>query len=170
MEFFKIKRDIPFMRYGKLTTTISLITFIFAILSLAFKGLNLGIDFTGGMLIEVSYPQPANLDEIRKTLEEQEVAEVAVQSFGTSKDVLIRVPLKGEANSTKMSEQLFSALKAQDAAAELRRVEFVGPHVRVLPMGIHLKRARRCSGHFRIFGKRVGGSIRPSPRKLPQDA
>jgi len=129
MEFFKIKRDIPFMRYGKLTTTISLITFIFAILSLAFKGLNLGIDFTGGMLIEVSYPQPANLDEIRKTLEEQEVAEVAVQSFGTSKDVLIRVPLKGEANSTKMSEQLFSALKAQDAAAELRRVEFVGPQV-----------------------------------------
>jgi preprotein translocase subunit SecF len=130
MEFFKIKRDIPFMRYGKLTTTISLITFIFAILSLGFKGLNLGIDFTGGMLIEVSYPQPANLDAIRKTLEEQEVAEVAVQSFGTSKDVLIRVPLKGETNSTtKMSEQLFSALKAQDSAAELRRVEFVGPQV-----------------------------------------
>jgi preprotein translocase subunit SecF len=129
MEFFKIKRDIPFMKYGRLTTTISLITFIFAILSLGFKGLNLGIDFTGGMLIEVSYPQPANLDAIRKTLEEQEVAEVAVQSFGTSKDVLIRVPLKGETNSAKLSEQLFSALKAQDSAAELRRVEFVGPQV-----------------------------------------
>ncbi|HYE37164.1 protein translocase subunit SecF [Methylocaldum sp.] len=129
MEFFKIKHDIPFMKYGKLTTTISLVTFIFAILALGFKGLNLGIDFTGGMLIEVSYPQPANLDAIRKTLEAEEVAEVAVQSFGTSKDVLIRVPLKGETNSTKLSEQVFSALKAQDSAAELRRVEFVGPQV-----------------------------------------
>jgi preprotein translocase subunit SecF len=129
MEFFKFKRDIPFMRYGKLTTTISLITFIFAVLSLGFKGLNLGIDFTGGMLIEVSYPQPADLDGIRKTLEEQEVTEVAVQSFGTSRDVLIRVPVKGETNSTKLSEQLFSALKAQDTSAELRRVEFVGPQV-----------------------------------------
>jgi len=129
MEFFKIKHDIPFMKYGKLTTTVSLITFIFAVLSLGFKGLNLGIDFTGGMLIEVSYPQPANLDAIRKTLESQEVAEVAVQSFGTSKDVLIRVPLKGETNGAKLSEQLFSALKSQDSAADLRRVEFVGPQV-----------------------------------------
>ncbi|MGX2039708.1 protein translocase subunit SecF [Methylocaldum sp. MU1018] len=129
MEFFKIKRDIPFMKYGRLTTTISLITFIFAVLSLGFKGLNLGIDFTGGMLIEVSYPQPANLDAIRKTLETQEMAEVAVQSFGTSRDVLIRVPLKGETNSTKLSEQVFSSLKAQDSTAELRRVEFVGPQV-----------------------------------------
>lgn len=129
MEFFKIKRDIPFMRYGKFTTTISLITFIFAIFSLGFKGLNLGIDFTGGMLIEVSYPQPADLNTIRKTLEEQQVAELAVQSFGTSKDVLIRVPLKGETDSTQLREQLFSALKAQDSAVELRRVEFVGPQV-----------------------------------------
>jgi preprotein translocase subunit SecF len=129
MEFFKIKRDIPFMKYGKLTTAISLVTFIFAILSLGFKGLNLGIDFTGGMLIEVSYPQPADLNAIRETLEKQEVAEVAVQSFGTSKDVLIRVPLKAEINSTQLSEQLFSALKAQNSDAELHRVEFVGPQV-----------------------------------------
>ncbi len=129
MEFFKIKRDIPFMKYGTLTTTISLVTFILAVLALGFRGLNLGIDFTGGMLIEVSYAQPADLDAIRKTLEAQEMAEVAVQSFGTSKDVLIRLPLKGEINGAKLSEQVISSLKAQDASAELRRVEFVGPQV-----------------------------------------
>jgi preprotein translocase subunit SecF len=129
MEFFKIKHDIPFMKYGKLTTAISLVTFILAVLALAFKGLNLGIDFTGGMLMEVSYAQPADLESIRKTLEAQEMAEVTVQNFGTSKDVLIRTPLKGEGNGGKLSEQLFSSLKAQDATAELRRVEFVGPQV-----------------------------------------
>lgn len=130
MEFFKIKHDIPFMKYGKVTTTISLVTFILAILALGFKGLNLGIDFTGGMLMEVSYAQPANLEAIRETLEAQEMAEVTVQNFGTSRDVLIRTPLKGEeANGGKLSERLFASLKAKDASAELRRVEFVGPQV-----------------------------------------
>jgi preprotein translocase subunit SecF len=129
MEFFKIKHDIPFMKYGRLTTAISLATFIFAVLALSFKGLNLGIDFTGGMLMEVSYSQPADLESIRETLEGPEMSEVAVQSFGTSKDVLIRIPLKGEVNGAQLSEQVLSSLKAQNAAAELRRVEFVGPQV-----------------------------------------
>jgi preprotein translocase subunit SecF len=130
MEFFKIKHDIPFMKYGKVTTTISLVTFILAVLALGFKGLNLGIDFTGGMLMEVSYAQPANLEAIRETLEAQEMAEVTVQNFGTSRDVLIRTPFKGEeANGGKLSERLFASLKAKDASAELRRVEFVGPQV-----------------------------------------
>lgn len=95
MEFFKIKGDIPFMRYGKVTTAISLITFVLAVLALIFKGLNLGIDFTGGMLIEVSYAKPADLEGIRQTLEGQGMAEVSVQNFGTSKDVLVRLPVKG---------------------------------------------------------------------------
>lgn len=131
MEFFKIKRDIPFMKYGKITTAISLVTFILAVLALGFKGLNLGIDFTGGMLMEVSYAQPADLDAIRKTLEAQEMAEVTVQNFGTSRDVLIRAPIKGEqeASGSKLSDRMFASLKAQDASAELRRVEFVGPQV-----------------------------------------
>jgi preprotein translocase subunit SecF len=129
MEFFKIKRDIPFMKYGTITTTISLVTFFLAVLALGFKGLNLGIDFTGGMLIEVSYSQPAEIETIRKTLEAQEMAEVAVQSFGTSRDVLIRVPLKEGINAARLSEDIFSTLKAQNASAELRRVEFVGPQV-----------------------------------------
>ena len=130
MEFFKISRDIPFMKYGRITTAISLATFILAVLALIFRGLNLGIDFTGGMLMEVSYSQPANLETVRSTLEAEKISEIAVQSFGTSRDVLIRVPLKGaEVNGAKLSEQVFSSLKRQDAAAELRRVEFVGPQV-----------------------------------------
>ncbi|UZR30487.1 protein translocase subunit SecF [Methylococcus mesophilus] len=128
MEFFKIKRDIPFMRYGRLTTTISLVTFILAVLALGFKGLNLGIDFTGGILMEVRYAQPADLEAIRKTLEEQQIAEAAVQNFGTSRDVLIRLPLQ-EDTGARQSDQIFSALKAQDGTAELKRVEFVGPQV-----------------------------------------
>lgn len=128
MEFFKIKHDIPFMRYGKLTTTISLVTFILAILALGFKGLNLGVDFTGGILMEVRYAQTADLEAIRKTLEEQQIAEAAVQNFGTSRDVLIRLPLQADTGA-KQSDQIFSALKTQDGTAELKRVEFVGPQV-----------------------------------------
>jgi preprotein translocase subunit SecF len=129
VEFFKIKRNIPFMRYGMLTTTISLVTFILAILALSLRGLNLGIDFTGGMLMEVSYSQPANIDTIRTTLEQQQISEIAVQTFGTTKEVLIRLPLKENMNGSKLSNQVFEALKAQDATAQLRRVEFVGPQV-----------------------------------------
>ncbi|MDD2770070.1 MAG: protein translocase subunit SecF [Methylococcus sp.] len=128
MEFFKIKHDIPFMRYGKLTTAISLVTFILAVLALGFKGLNLGVDFTGGILMEVRYAQTADLEAIRKTLEEQQIAEAAVQNFGTSRDVLIRLPLQVDTGA-KQSDQIFSALKAQDGTAELKRVEFVGPQV-----------------------------------------
>ncbi|TAN47454.1 MAG: protein translocase subunit SecF [Methylococcaceae bacterium] len=129
MEFFKITRDIPFMSYGKLTTSISLLTFVFAILALGFKGLNLGVDFTGGTLIEVSYAQPANIDAIRKVLEEQKLPEVSVQNFGTAKEVLIRLPLKADVSSAQLSDKVFSTLKSQDASAALRRVEFVGPQV-----------------------------------------
>jgi preprotein translocase subunit SecF len=129
MEFFKIKRDIPFMRYGRVTTAISLITFILAVLSLALKGLNLGVDFTGGMQMEVSYAQPASIEAIRTILEEQKMADASVQNFGSTKDVLIRLPLHPELSGAKLSEQLLSMLKAQDASVELRRVEFVGPQV-----------------------------------------
>lgn len=130
MEFFKIKHAIPFMRYGKITTTISLVTFVLAILAIGFKGLNLGIDFTGGMLMEVSYAQPANLEAIRGTLESQEkIPEVSVQIFGTSKEVLIRLPIKKDVNGAQLREEVYSSLKSQDPTAELRRVEFVGPQV-----------------------------------------
>ena len=129
MELFKIKHDIPFMRYGRITTTISLLTFILAILALGFKGLNFGLDFTGGIQIEVGYNQPANIEAVRKVLEDQKLPEFSVQNFGSVKDVLIRLPMKPETNDIQLSGVILAKLKEQDAGVVLRSVEFVGPQV-----------------------------------------
>jgi preprotein translocase subunit SecF len=129
MEFFRFKRDIPFMSWGKYTTTISLVTFIVAVFFLVTKGLNLGVDFTGGTVMEVSYTQPADLNRIRGTLIKLGMADASVQNFGTSRDVLIRLPAKADMSSAKLSETVIAALRADDEATELRRVEFVGPQV-----------------------------------------
>ncbi len=129
MEFFRIKRDIPFMSYGRLTTAISLITFILAVFFLAQRGLNLGVDFTGGTVIEVSYPQAANLPQIRQAVESIHLNEATVQNFGSSKDVMIRLPLKKGVTSAQLSEQVLSALRNVDAQVEMRRVETVGAQV-----------------------------------------
>ena len=129
MEFFRIKRDIPFMSYGKLTTAISLVTFILAVFFLFSKGLNLSVEFTGGTVMEVQYRQAANLADIRHRVETLKVGEVQVQSLGTSRDVLIRLPSKEGTSSAKLSEQVMSLLKAGDAGVQLRKVEFVGPSV-----------------------------------------
>jgi preprotein translocase subunit SecF len=129
MEFFRFKRDIPFMSWGKYTTTISLVTFIVAVFFLVTKGLNLGVDFTGGTVMEVSYAQPADLNRIRGTLIKLGMADASVQNFGTSRDVLIRLPAKADMSSAKLSETVIAALRADDEATELRRVEFVGPQV-----------------------------------------
>lgn len=129
MELFKIKHDIPFMRYGRITTTISLVTFILAILALSFKGLNFGLDFTGGLQVEVGYNQPANIEAVRKVLEDQKIPDFSVQNFGSVKEVLIRVPMKAETNDVKLSEVILAKLKEQDPSVVLRSVEFVGPQV-----------------------------------------
>jgi preprotein translocase subunit SecF len=129
LEFFPFKKTIPFMSWGKATTAISLLTFLFAIWALWDRGLNLGVDFTGGTLIEVSYAQPANLPTIRGTLEKTGLPEVMVQNFGTSHDVLIRLPNKAETNAADTSNRVMAALKAVDATVELKRVDFVGPQV-----------------------------------------
>ncbi|HEY0664537.1 MAG TPA: protein translocase subunit SecF [Gallionella sp.] len=143
MEFFKFKRDIPFMSYGRHTTTISLVTFLFAVFFLATKGLNFGVDFTGGTVIEVHYAQPADLPKVRAQLATAGLPDALVQTFGSSHDVLIQVPLRhGEAQPSSaggaagqnkagadLPEQVMAALHAQDAGAEKRRVEFVGPQV-----------------------------------------
>lgn len=129
MELFKIKHDIPFMRYGRITTTISLVTFILAILALSFKGLNFGLDFTGGLQVEVGYNQPANIEAVRKVLEDQKIPDFSVQNFGGVKEVLIRVPMKPETNDAKLSEVILAKLKEQDPSVVLRSVEFVGPQV-----------------------------------------
>src|SRR5512145_2368553 len=129
MEFFKFKRDIPFMSYGRYTTTISLVTFLLAVFFLATKGLNFGVDFTGGTVIEVHYAQPADLPRVREQLAGAGLADAQVQSFGSSHDVLIQVPLKQNKAGADLPEQVMAALHAQDAGAEMRRVEFVGPQV-----------------------------------------
>jgi preprotein translocase subunit SecF len=129
LEFFPFKRTIPFMSWGKVTTAISLLTFLFSVWALWDRGLNLGVDFTGGTVIEVSYEQPANVPVIRSTLEKTGLAEVSVQNFGTSRDVLIRLPNKGEANAAETSNRVMAALRAADATVELKRVDFVGPQV-----------------------------------------
>jgi preprotein translocase subunit SecF len=129
MEFFRIKRDIPFMSWGRYTTTISLVTFLLSVFFLATRGLNFGVDFTGGTLMEVSYSAPADLDKIRDALTRAGYSEVSVQNFGTSRDVLIRLPARADLSSAKLSEQVVELLRAQDPSVELRRVEYVGPQV-----------------------------------------
>ncbi len=129
MEFFRIKKDIPFMSYGRLTTAISLITFILAVYFLAVRGLNLGVDFTGGTMMEVSYPQTANIEQIRSAVQSVGLSDVTVQNFGTSRDVLIRLPVKEGLTTSQLSEEVFSALKQADSSVVLNRVEFVGPQV-----------------------------------------
>ena len=129
MEFFRIKRDIPFMSWGKYTTAISLLTFIVAVFFLFTKGLNLGVDFTGGTVMEVGYTQPADITKIRDTLVKLGMPDVSVQNFGTSREVMIRLPARPDISSAKLSETVITALRQDDKAAEIRRVEFVGPQV-----------------------------------------
>lgn len=129
LELFPFKNAIPFMRYGKLTTSISLATFIFSVFALFYYGLNLGVDFTGGTVMEVRYAQAAPLENIRESLKKAGFEEVAVQNFGTSQDVLIRLPVKEGASGAQISEQVMQTLKTQAPDVNLSRVEFVGPQV-----------------------------------------
>lgn len=129
MELFRIKNDIPFMSYGRLTTAISLITFVLAVFFLATKGLNYGVDFTGGTVMEVNYPQAADIESIRKAVDGIGLKDATVQNFGTSRDVLIRLPLKKEMSIAQLSETVTKALQAADPKVEVRRVESVGSQV-----------------------------------------
>ncbi|SFW19652.1 protein translocase subunit SecF [Nitrosovibrio sp. Nv17] len=129
MEFFRIKRDIPFMSWGKYTTAISLVTFLVAVFFLITRGLNLGVDFTGGTVMEVGYTQSVDVDRVRGVLVGLGMPDVSVQNFGTSRDVLIRLPARPDISSAQLSETVIEALRRDDPAAEMRRVEFVGPQV-----------------------------------------
>jgi preprotein translocase subunit SecF len=129
MEFFRIKRDIPFMRYALIFNVISVVTFLVAVGALAVKGLNLGVDFTGGTVMEVSYPEAPDLDKIRAKMAQLGFTEASVQNFGSSKDVLIRLPVKPGVTSARLSEQVLEDLRKTEPKVELRRTEFVGPQV-----------------------------------------
>lgn len=129
MELFRIKKDIPFMRHALIFNVISVLTFVAAVFFLFYKGLHLSIEFTGGTVIEVTYTKPADLEGIRKTIEEIGYTDTQVQSFGTAQDVMIRLPARKDVSSAQQSEKVMAALKAQDETVKLQRVEFVGPQV-----------------------------------------
>jgi len=129
MEFFRIKCDIPFMRHALVFNIISLVTFALAVVFLATRGLNLGVDFRGGTVIEIAYSHPADLNRVRGVLDKMSLGEFAVQSFGSASSALIRLPLKEGLSSAQLSERVMNALKADDPAVSQQRVEFVGPQV-----------------------------------------
>ena len=129
IEFFHVKRDIPFMSYGKLTTAISLLTFVLAVLFLVMKGLNFGIEFTGGTVMELRYQQPAELSQIRHRVDSLKLGETQVQSMGTTVDVMLRLPNIKDKNSAQLSNTVLEALKQDRNDVELRKVEFIGPSV-----------------------------------------
>ncbi|QOJ20419.1 MAG: protein translocase subunit SecF [Gammaproteobacteria bacterium] len=129
MEFFRFNRNIPFMRWRRVGAVISIVTFALSVFFIATKGLNLGVDFTGGTVLEVSYGQTADLEKVRGVLASLEMPDASVQNFGTSRDVLIRLPIKPEISSAQLSETVMTALKQVDSSVEMKRVEFVGPQV-----------------------------------------
>jgi preprotein translocase subunit SecF len=129
MEFFKIRKDIPFMRHALVFNAISLITFLAAVFFLFSRGLHLSVEFTGGTLMEVSFAQPVALDPMRERIAKLGINDVQVQNFGSARDVLIRMPALKGSTATEQSTKVMAALKEADPSAELKRTEFVGPQV-----------------------------------------
>lgn len=129
MEWFRIKKDIPFMSYGRITTTISLLTFILAVFFLITRGLNFSVEFTGGTVIEVQYPKPAQLEDVRIRIEKLKLGEAIVQNLGTSRDVVIRLANLHNKSSAQLSNEVLDALNAGGMAVQLRKVDFIGPQV-----------------------------------------
>ena len=129
MEFFKIRRDIPFMENALVFNVISLVTFLAAVFFLVTRGLHLSVEFTGGTVMEVQYAQPADTESVRRTIAGLGYSEVQVQNFGTARDVLIRLPAQKGVSSAQQSDKTLAALKAANPDVTLKRTEFVGPQV-----------------------------------------
>ena len=129
MEFFKIRRDIPFMRHAVVLNVVSLVTFVLAVFFLVSRGLHLSVEFTGGTVMEVGYSQPADVAKVRSVIAGLGYTDIQVQTFGTARDVMIRLPAQKGVSSAQQSEAALAALKQVDSGATLRRQEFVGPQV-----------------------------------------
>ena len=129
LELIRVKKDIPFMRWARSTIFVSVAMMLASIFFLVTKGLNLGVDFTGGTVMEIGYVQSADIPAIRAQLAQHGHADAQVQNFGTAREVLVRLPLKVGVTSAQLSEEIMGVLKQQDAGVQLRRVEFVGPQV-----------------------------------------
>ncbi|KQP49742.1 protein translocase subunit SecF [Pseudorhodoferax sp. Leaf274] len=129
MEFFRIRKTIPFMRHALVLNAISFLTFALAVFFLFHRGLHLSVEFTGGTVMEVAYEQSADIGKVRETIGTLGYSEVLVQAYGSSRDVQIRLPARKDMNATQQSAQVVDALKAVDPGVTLRGVEFVGPQV-----------------------------------------
>ena len=129
MEFFKIHKDIPFMRHALIFNVISFTTFVLAVVFLFSRGLHLSVEFTGGTVMEVAYSQPADVEKIRGTVAGMGFSDVQVQNFGTTRDVMIRLPAQPGVTTAQQSDRVMAALKVDDPQLTLRRTEFVGPQV-----------------------------------------
>jgi preprotein translocase subunit SecF len=131
MEFFRIQKDIPFMRHALVFNVISLLTFLAAVFFLLSNGLELSVEFTGGTVMEISYTDAVNPDSLRQALDQGGFPKSEVQNYGSSRDVLIRLPSHDEASNQDISVRVLAALEKADAptVAEVRRSEFVGPTV-----------------------------------------
>ena len=123
------KIQFNFMGMRKATSIVSALLIIFSVFTLSYQGLNLGIDFTGGTLVEVGYPEAVNLDKLRQSFSDSEFNDVAIQYFGSAKEILIRIPPQQGLNSADVSNKLLDLLSSNNFSAEMRRVEFVGPQV-----------------------------------------
>jgi preprotein translocase subunit SecF len=129
VEFFRIRRDIPFMRHALILNVVSFLTFAAAVFFLATRGLHLSVEFTGGTVMEVSYAQAADVERVRRTVAGLGYSDVQVQNFGTSRDVIIRLPAQKGVSTAQQSEGVLAALRSGDPSVTLRRTEFVGPQV-----------------------------------------
>jgi preprotein translocase subunit SecF len=129
MEFFKIRRDIPFMKNALVFNVISLVTFLAAVFFLVTRGLHLSVEFTGGTVMHLAYPQPAQVEQVRGQVAALGFSDVQVQNFGTARDVMIRLPAQKGVSSAQQSEKVLSALKSTEPGVVLKRTEFVGPQV-----------------------------------------
>ena len=129
MEFFKIRKDIPFMRHALIFNVISFVTFALAVFFLFSRGLHLSVEFTGGTVMEVAYQQAPDVEKLRNTVSGLGFTDVQVQNFGTSRDVMIRLPAQKGVSTAQQSEKVIGALKAIDPQVVLKRTEFVGPQV-----------------------------------------
>ncbi|RMX07356.1 protein translocase subunit SecF [Allofranklinella schreckenbergeri] len=129
MEFFRIKKDIPFMRHVLVFNIVSIILFALSVFFLATKGLNLSVEFTGGTVMQVQYPQAPNLEQVRESISAMGYREVQVQNIGTSRDVLIRLPVQEGLSSDQQSTRVLAELQKSAPGAQLMRTEFVGPQV-----------------------------------------
>ena len=129
MEFFRIRHDINFMKHAMVFNIISLVVFLLSVFFLATRGLHLGVEFTGGTVMELHYGHSADLDKVRTTLEKIGLADATVQNFGSSENALVRLPARADLSGAQLSEKVISALKAEDPTVELLRVDFVGSQV-----------------------------------------